>query len=390
MYSYKEFLRPFLHLSFYQQLLSHRKNCPSILLFAASLGLSVLRPQVAIAGPLASYAQVQPSKLESKAVNAGPQLKQDPSWREGSVQLLTITAQQGGHTSPVRAVTFHPNNRFFATGSADKSIRLWDLQGQSRVKVFSQNSEILSLAFSPDGRWLASGSLDGTVRIWDWQMGQLAHTFSGHEDVVTAIKFTADSRQLISGSGDKMLKVWRVNDGQNIARIETGQWIQSIALDPQRTGRIAIAGLGRQIEVWNWTTRRREQTSARLPSPIYAVDWHPSRQQLVLSPDSSNDSNRSGSRNSVALFDLESAQLGNSLGGHSDYVSFVAFSPSGDTLLSGSWDRTIRLWDTQTGELIRSFLENDRRILSGDFSSNGMAFVVGSGDGSIKVYRTQE
>lgn len=358
-------------------------SCSSIrtALMATAIGLAALVPNPAVAN-------IEATTHTHTA--AAAQAKRDPSWQEGSVQLLTITASNGGHTRPVRAVTFHPNNRFFATGSADKSIKLWDLQGQSRVRILSQDSEILSLAFSPDGRWLASGNLDGTVRIWDWQVGQIAHTFSDHEDVVTAVKFTADNRHLISGSGDKTLKVWQVNSGQNVASIETGQWIQSIALDPQSANRVAIAGLGRQVEVWNWITQRREQASERLPSPVYAVDWHPRRQQLALSPDSSTSTNSRDNRNSVALFNIESTRLGDLLTGHSDYVSFVAFSPSGDTLLSGSWDRTIRLWDTQTGELIRSFLENERRILSGDFSNNGKAFIVGSGDGSIKIYQSQE
>jgi len=370
-----------------------RRNRISAALFAVPICLFALAPDSATARSTPQLAQSQNLRSQltgSKKTESDARLKQDPSWQEGSVQLLTITAQQGGHTRPVRAVTFHPDNRFFATGSADKSIRIWDLRQRSRVKILSQNSEILSLAFSPDGRWLASGSLDGTVRIWNWRADQLVHTFSEHKDIVAAVKFTADSQHLISGSGDKTLKVWRVSDGQNVASIETRQWIQSIALDPQSANRVAIAGLGRQVEVWNWTTQRQEQTSERLPSPVYAVDWHPRRQQLALSPDSSTSPGREGARNSVALFDLDSTQLSDPLTGHSDYVSFVAFSPSGNTLLSGSWDRTIRLWNTQTGALIRSFLENERRILSGDFSDSGKAFIVGSGDGSIKVYQTQE
>ncbi|MEO1388277.1 MAG: WD40 repeat domain-containing protein [Cyanobacteria bacterium J06634_6] len=328
--------------------------------------------------------------LQQTEATPSLQNKQDPTWAEGQVQLLTITARNGGHSRPVRAVAFHPGNRFFATGSADKSIRLWDLQGQSRVKVFSLDSEVLSLAFSRDGRWLASSSLDGTVQLWDWQMGQLSHTLSGHSKMATAVAFTPDDQYLISGSGDHRLKVWDVSSAQEVSSIDTGQWIQSIALDPQNPEQVAIAGLGRQVDIWNWQTQRKEQSSERFSSPVYAVDWHPTRARLAFSPDSSINPETTAHRNTLALMDLRSERMSSPLTGHSDYVSFVEFSPSGDTLLSGSWDRTIRLWNAQTGELIRSFLENERRILSGDFSDNGRAFAVGSADGSIKIYQTQE
>ena len=317
--------------------------------------------------------------------------KQDPSWKEGSVKLLTITPQAGGHTGPVRSVVFHPNNRIIASGSADRSIRLWNVETQSRVLTLTQESDVTALAFSPDGRWLSSGTLTGAVKIWDWQSGRLVHTLSGHEELVTSIAFTPDSQKIISASGDHTLKVWQVSSGVRYLTVNTGQFVQAIALDPQNSERVATAGLGRKIEVWNWQSQELEKTSARFSSSIYALAWNPNSPQLALSPDSNISSERTGSqRNTVVLFDLLRNRISDPLQGHSDYISFLDFSPSGNTLLSGSWDRTIRLWDARTGEFIRSFLENDQRILSGDFSANGKAFLVGSGDGTVKIYMSQE
>ena len=317
--------------------------------------------------------------------------KQDPSWEEGSVELLTINAQNGGHTGPVRAVSFHPEGRFFASSGSDRNVKTWDLQGKSRVRVLPQDSEVLCMQFSPDGRWLATGSLKGIVKIWNWRTGEAVQTLSDHTSLVTALTFTPDGGQLISGSGDRTLKVWDVGTGENKASIRTGQFIQAIVLDPQNPQRIASAGLDKKIEIWNLQSRRLEKTFEQEASPIYALDWRPNSQQVAFSPDSSISPEQTNTqRNTVVLFDLARGRLGSTLRGHSDYISFLKFSPSGETLLSGSWDESIKLWNTQTGELVRSFLENERRILSGDFSNDGKAFIVGSGDGTVKVYQSQK
>ncbi|MEM8504791.1 MAG: WD40 repeat domain-containing protein [Cyanobacteria bacterium P01_D01_bin.1] len=317
--------------------------------------------------------------------------KEDPTWEAGSVELLTIDADSGGHTGPVRAVSFHPENRFFATSGSDRSVKTWDLAGQSRVRVIPQESEALSMQFSPDGRWLATGSLKGVVQIWNWRTGEAVHTLTGHTSLITSLTFTPDSRALISGSGDSTLKMWDVKTGENKASIRTGQFIQSVVLDPRNPQRIASAGLDKKIEIWNLQNQRLERTIDQAQTPIYAMDWRPNSQQVAFSPNSSISSEQTDAqRNTIVLFDSARNRQNASLRGHADYVSFLKFSPSGDTLLSGSWDESIKLWDVRTGNLTRSFIENEKRILSGDFSRNGKAFIVGSGDGSIKIYQSQK
>jgi WD40 repeat protein len=72
--------------------------------------------------------------------------------------------------------------------------------------------DVTSVAFSPDGRLLASGSYDKTIKLWDVATGSLVRTLSGHTDDVYSVAFSPDGRLLASGSGDETIRLWDISD----------------------------------------------------------------------------------------------------------------------------------------------------------------------------------
>uniref|UniRef100_UPI0035C9EB7F WD40 repeat domain-containing protein n=1 Tax=uncultured Nostoc sp. TaxID=340711 RepID=UPI0035C9EB7F len=91
------------------------------------------------------------------------------------IQTLT------GHSQEVRSVVFSPDGQTLASGSMDKTIKLWRLGDGKLLHTLTGHSQaVWSVAFSPNGQTLASGSYNRTIKLWDLASGKLLANFAGH------------------------------------------------------------------------------------------------------------------------------------------------------------------------------------------------------------------
>lgn len=135
-------------------------------------------------------------------------------------QYKLETVVQKGHAGAVKTVALSADNKLIATGSRDRSVKIWDVESRRELRSYTgANLTLNSLQFSADGKWIAGGSFDQYARIWDVYTGKIIFTSPEHDKYITDVAFTPDGANLVVGGYGDSLVVYRISDGKVIKKM---------------------------------------------------------------------------------------------------------------------------------------------------------------------------
>jgi len=280
-----------------------------------------------------------------------------------------------GHGSGVNSVAFSPDVNIIASASGDKTVKLWNLQGQVIQTLKGHGSGVNSVAFSPDGNTIATASRDNTVKLWNLQ-GQVIQTLTGHGDAVTSVVFSPDGNTIATASGDKTVKLWNLQ-GQEIKTLQGhGGMVYSVAFSPDGNTIVSASSGDNTVKLWN-LQGQEIKTLIGHGSPVLSV---------TFSPDSNTIATASWD-NTVKLWNLQGQEI-KTLIGHSEGVTSVIFSSDGNTIATTSNDKTVKLWNLH-GQEIKFLTGHGDRVNSVVFNPNGKTIATASGDKTVKLWNSQ-
>ncbi|MEG4082768.1 WD40 repeat domain-containing protein [Microcoleus sp. POL10_C6] len=268
---------------------------------------------------------------------------------------------------------------------------------------------ITALAVTPDNKRVISGSNDQTIRVWDMQTGNLLSILSGHQEQVSSIALSSNGKLLISSSFDKTIKAWKTETLKEVFQLKS--WLLII----HKICYIAISGV--------WVTLGiaigfgiLKYHPAILQNPLsyvgefqeflfiiflisvsliyrgvcYFIDeeYCERDNKVIITPD--NERAITGSRDkTLKIWDLTTRRQIYTLQGHKDWIASVAVTLDSQYLISGSKDKTLKVWNLRTRKELFTLAGHSSPVTAVAVTPDGLRAISSSSDGSLKVWNLE-
>jgi periodic tryptophan protein 2 len=286
--------------------------------------------------------------------------------------------------SKVNCVAYHPESKLLVAGFSNGIFSLHEMPNFYMIHTLSiSQNKVDCVTINKSGEWLAFGaSRLGQLLVWEWQSESYILKQQGHFDSMNALVYSQDGQRIITTADDGKIKVWDVKTGFCVVTF-TEHTSGVTACEFAKTGNVLFtSSLDGSIRAWDLTRYRNFRTftaPTRLSFSCLAVD--PSGEVVCAGSLDSFD---------IYTWSVQTGQLLDQLSGHEGPVSTLAFAPNGGVVISGSWDRTVRIWSifnrTQTSEPLQ--LQAD--VLDITVRPDSLQLAVSTLDGQITFWSISE
>jgi periodic tryptophan protein 2 len=330
-------------------------------------------------GAVFDWQYVKPiNRIEGDEEMRDPDDDSDMRWR---IVQRHYFMQGSAH---VRCAAFHPESNLLVAGFSDGIFGLYEMPDFNNIhKLSISQNDIDFVTINKTGEWLAFGASKlGQLLVWEWQSESYILKQQGHFDSMNSLVYSPDGQRIVTCADDGKIKVWDIESGFCIVTF-TEHTSGVTACEFAKKGNVLFtASLDGSIRAWDLIRYRNFRTftaPTRLSFTCMSVD--PSGEVVAAGSLDSFD---------IHIWSVQTGQLLDQLSGHEGPISSLAFAPNGDSLVSGSWDRTARIWSifsrTQTSEPLQ--LQAD--VLDIAVRPDSLQLAVSTLDGQLTFWSMSE
>jgi WD40 repeat protein len=230
------------------------------------------------------------------------------------IEMSTIIHILTGHTDEINTICYSPDSKYIASGGDDQCIKIWDALSGELISDWDKcNAIIMSLCYSSTGNKIAAGLIDGPIIVYDAETFDTIISLSSQHNQINSVRFSHDDLYIVSGGEDELIQIWNWRNGEKIHTIQTktiGIWDASYSMDDKY---IVSGGAKSNVQIWDAHTGKFISTLVGDKICINSISYSPDNKFII------------GGGNNIKIWDSQTGELVNDFGNHMDVVSNVYY-----------------------------------------------------------------
>lgn len=302
-----------------------------------------------------------------------------PTWH-APWRLRTVLSS---HTGQVRCVSVEPGNEWFATGSADRTIKLFDLASQTlKITLTGHIATVRGVVVSARHPYLFSVGEDRQVKCWDLESNKIIRHYYGHLNGIYCVALHPKLDLLVTGGRDSTARVWDIRTKAEVHVLGGHSGLVASLLTQAADPQITTGSSDTTLRTWDIRTGKTLSVLTNHKKSIRAMVGHPSEFTFA-----------SAAADNIKKWRYPKGEFMQNITGHNAIINTLAVNDD-SVMFSGGDNGSLRFFDWNTGycfqeaqtQIQPGSLESEAGIFASTFDQSGSRLITCEADKSIKIW----